>query len=87
MILFKRYQQRAGIFQDKVIRIPFNDDAANTRVLSGYTLLNLSVSTPIAQDWTLLARVDNVGDRQYELARTYVNPGRSFYAGVRWAPK
>ncbi len=63
------------------------DDAANTRVLSGYTLVNLSASTPIARDWTLLARVDNLSDRQYELARTFATAGRSFYAGVKWAPK
>lgn len=63
------------------------DDAANTRVLSGYSLLNLSASTPIAKDWTLLARVDNLADKQYELARTYATAGRSFYAGVKWAPK
>lgn len=31
MILFKRDQKRTGIFKDKVIRIPFNDDAANTQ--------------------------------------------------------
>jgi vitamin B12 transporter len=63
------------------------DDEANTRVLSGYSLLNLSASTPIAKDWTLLARVDNLADKQYELARTYATTGRSFYAGVKWAPK
>ena len=63
------------------------DDAGNTRVLSGYSLLNLSASTPIARDWTLLARVDNLSDRQYELARTYATAGRSFYVGVKWAPK
>jgi vitamin B12 transporter len=63
------------------------DDEANTRVLSGYSLLNLSASTPIAKDWTLLARVDNLADKQYELARTFATAGRSFYAGVKWAPK
>ncbi len=63
------------------------DDAGNTRVLSGYSLLNLSASTPLAKEWTLLARVDNLADKQYELARTYATAGRSFYAGVKWAPK
>jgi vitamin B12 transporter len=63
------------------------DDAGNTRVLSGYSLLNLSASTLLAKDWTLLARVDNLADKQYELARTYATAGRSFYAGVKWAPK
>jgi vitamin B12 transporter len=62
------------------------DDAANTRVLSGYSLLNLSASTPLVKDWTLLARVDNLADKQYELARTYATAGRSLYVGVKWAP-
>lgn len=63
------------------------NDAGNTQVLSGYTLLNLSASTPIAKDWTLLARVDNLSDRKYELASTYATAGRSYYVGVKWAPK
>jgi vitamin B12 transporter len=63
------------------------DDEGNTRVLSGYSLVNLSASTPITKEWTLLARVDNLADKQYELARTYATAGRSFYAGVKWAPK
>ncbi|MEC5212149.1 vitamin B12 transporter [Polaromonas sp. CG_9.5] len=63
------------------------DDAANTRVLSGYSLVNLSASTPISKDWTLLARIDNLADKKYEVARTYGTAGRTFYAGVKWAPK
>ena len=63
------------------------DDAANTKVLSGYSLLNLSASTPLMKDWTLLARVDNLADKQYELARTYATAGRSFYVGMKWAPQ
>lgn len=63
------------------------DDAANTRVLSGYSLLNLNASTPFAKEWTLLARVDNLADKQYELARTYATAGRSFYLGLKWTPQ
>lgn len=63
------------------------DDAANKQVLSGYSLLNLSASTSLTKDWTLLARVDNLADKQYELARTYATAGRSVYVGVKWAPK
>ncbi len=62
------------------------DDGANTRRLGGYTLLNLYASTRIARDFTLLARVDNLADKQYELARTYATPGRVFYLGVKWQP-
>ncbi|MCX7258496.1 MAG: TonB-dependent receptor [Polaromonas sp.] len=63
------------------------DDVANKNVLAGYSLFNLSASTPIAKDWTLLARVDNLADKQYELARTYATAGRTLYVGVKWAPK
>ena len=63
------------------------DDAGNTQRLAGYSLLNLSASTPVAKDWTLLARLDNVADTKYQLARTYATAGRSFYVGVKWAPR
>ncbi len=63
------------------------DNVDNKLVLAGYSLLNLSASTAIARDWTLLARVDNLTDAQYELARTYATAGRSFYVGVKWSPK
>ncbi|MDB5870492.1 MAG: TonB-dependent receptor, plug [Polaromonas sp.] len=59
----------------------------NKEVLSGYTLLNLSASAPLVKDWTLLARVDNLADKKYELARTYATAGRTFYVGVKWAPQ
>jgi vitamin B12 transporter len=62
------------------------DDAANTKVLGGYSLLNLSASTPLARDWTLMARVDNVTDKSYELAQTYATAGRTLYVGLKWAP-
>ena len=63
------------------------DDPANQTILPGYGLLNLSASTLLSKDWTFLARVDNLTDKQYELASTYATAGRSFYAGVKWAPQ
>lgn len=63
------------------------DDAANKNVLAGYSLFNLSASTPLTKDWMLLARLNNLTDKQYELARTYATSGRSLYVGVKWAPK
>lgn len=66
---------------------PRFDEAANTNTLGGYSLLNLRASTVIAKNWTLLARVDNLTDKQYELARTYATAGRTFYLGVTWSPK
>ena len=63
------------------------DDAANTKPLAAYTLLNLSASTEIARDWTLLARADNVTDKDYESVLGYATAGRTFYLGLSWAPR
>ncbi|WP_325341905.1 TonB-dependent receptor domain-containing protein [Xylophilus sp.] len=63
------------------------DNAANTNRLGGYGVLNLHASTAIARDFTLLARIDNVADKDYQLARTYATPGRVFYVGLKWQPQ
>ena len=63
------------------------ENATNTQVLGGYALVNLYASTRIARDFTLLARVDNLGDKDYQVARTYVTPGRTLYVGLKWAPQ
>jgi vitamin B12 transporter len=62
------------------------DDAANTAEMGGYTVINLSASTPIGRNLTLLARVDNLADKAYQTARTYATEGRSLYVGLKWAP-
>lgn len=63
------------------------DNAANTNVLGGYTLINLYASTRIARDYTLLARVDNLTDKDYQLARNYATAGRTLFVGLKWAPQ
>ncbi|MEZ5707513.1 MAG: TonB-dependent receptor [Burkholderiaceae bacterium] len=62
------------------------DDAANTRELDSYNLLNLTVSKALAKDWTLLGRVDNVTDADYQTASGYATAGRTLYVGLKWAP-
>ena len=56
-------------------------------MLGGYTLVNLYASTRVAQDYRLLARIDNVGDKDYQTARTYATGGRQLYIGLKWEPK
>ena len=63
------------------------DDVANTQVLGGYGVINLYANAAIARDWQLLARVDNVGDKKYQLAKGYATPGRTLYVNLRWAPR
>ncbi|ARU06800.1 TonB-dependent receptor [Comamonas serinivorans] len=62
------------------------DNAANTSRLGGFGVLNLYASTRLAPDWQLLLRVDNLADRQYQLARGYAQAGRTAYAELRWTP-
>jgi vitamin B12 transporter len=63
------------------------NDVANTQALSAYTLLNLTASTTIGRDWTLLARVDNATDKAYESVLGYATAGRTFYLGLTWSPR
>ena len=63
------------------------DDAANTRSLGGYALLNLSATTQLTRELGLVARIDNVGDKDYQLARTYATGGRRGYVGLKWTPQ
>lgn len=62
------------------------DNAANTTRLGGYTLVHLHASTALSPEWTLSARIDNVGDKDYELARGYATAGRTAYVGLKWTP-
>lgn len=62
------------------------DNAANTNRLGGYTLFNLYASKALVNDLSLTLRVDNLADKDYELARTYATAGRTFHVGLKWAP-
>src|SRR6266550_1909270 len=59
------------------------DDAENTRRLSGYASVNVTVEWPFAANWTVYVRGDNVFDRDYQLAADYSNGGARFFVGVR----
>lgn len=61
------------------------ENAANTQRLGGYGLVNLFASTTLMPGLTLEGRIDNIGDKDYELARTYATPGRYAQLTLRWA--
>jgi len=61
------------------------DDAANTRRMGGYALLNLSAEYALRAGWTAFARLTNAFDKHYELAADYNMPGAAIFAGVRYA--
>ena len=55
--------------------------------LPGYTLFNLRASWQMSADWRAVARLENIGDREYELARGYNTPGRAGHLELVWAPR
>lgn len=60
------------------------DNASNTARLGGYGLLNLYSTWQFTPDWSLLVRVNNVADKNYELARNYGTSGRTWFASLRY---
>jgi vitamin B12 transporter len=65
------------------------DDVANTqkRRLAGYGLLNLYVSADVAKNMTLLARWNNVFNKEYEQAKNYATQGSRVFVGLNYAFK
>ena len=61
------------------------DDAANTRRMGGYGVVNLSAEWNGDRGLTLFVRAENVLDRDYELAAGYSTGGAQVTAGLRWA--
>ncbi|KAA9169242.1 TonB-dependent receptor [Delftia sp. BR1] len=61
-------------------------DEANTFKLGGYGVANLYAQRQLTRQWTLLARVNNIADRDYAPTRGYANAGRTVFVSVRWTP-
>jgi vitamin B12 transporter len=55
--------------------------------LAGYVLANLTAQYRATPTLTLVARVENLFNQQYELADTYNTPDRGLYLTVRYAPR
>lgn len=63
------------------------DKEGGVDMLGGYTLVNLSASKPLGKDFTLTARIDNLLDRDYTLAKDYATAGRTFFVQLKWMPQ
>ncbi|MEQ1580849.1 MAG: TonB-dependent receptor [Steroidobacteraceae bacterium] len=55
--------------------------------LDPYALANVTARYQVTADWSVLARVENVFDKQYELASGYNTPDRGVFVALRFAPK
>ena len=55
--------------------------------MASYTTVDLQASYAFARDWNVQAKLNNVGDREYETAQGYNQPGRQFFVTLRYSPK
>jgi vitamin B12 transporter len=55
--------------------------------LPGYGLVALAAHWPVAADWFLEGRLENLFDKDYELIEGFNTPGRSLFVSVRYAPQ
>ncbi len=63
------------------------DNATNTVSLGGYTTLDVFASKKLRKDWSVEGRVINLGDKFYQTALGYNQPGRAAYVTLRYLPQ
>jgi vitamin B12 transporter len=63
------------------------DDAANTKRLGGYGIVNAYLDYAIEPNWSVLARFNNLFNKSYELVRDYGVPGANFFVALRYQPR
>jgi vitamin B12 transporter len=73
---------RAGI---EVLYSGRSNDYGNIQ-LGSYTLVNLRANYALSPELKLGARLENLGDKNYQLVYGYNTPGRSGYLTVSWEP-
>lgn len=62
-------------------------NAANTKQLPGYGLLNLYAERALGRDFSLAARVNNLSDKDFQPTEGYASAGRTVFVSLKWAPK
>ncbi|MDO9436576.1 TonB-dependent receptor domain-containing protein [Hydrogenophaga sp.] len=63
------------------------DDAANARRLPGFGTVDLHARYAVNKDWSVALRLNNAGDKFYETAYGYNQPGRAAFVTLNWAPQ
>ncbi|MBA4503720.1 TonB-dependent vitamin B12 receptor [Marinobacterium marinum] len=54
--------------------------------MSGYTVVDLRGSYALSRDWSLKAKVENLLDEDYQTARGYNQPDRTYWLSLHYAP-
>lgn len=81
-----------GGIEWKMVGTRYDDPHWQTRMnqvrMGSYALTNLFADYVLGKDWSLFARIDNLFDKQYDIARStsviYGTPGLSAFAGIRY---
>ena len=55
--------------------------------MHGYGLVNLTAGYAVSKDWSVNGRLNNVFDRQYELAQFYNTPRSNFFVWLAYQTK
>jgi vitamin B12 transporter len=63
------------------------DSPYSSTMLGGYSVWSFYASRKIDERWTARVRLENVFDKQYQLASGYNTPGRSLFATMQYSPK
>ena len=63
------------------------DSPYSSTMLGGYSVWSLYASRKIDERWTALVRLENVFDKQYQLAYGYNTPGRGLFATLQYSPQ
>jgi vitamin B12 transporter len=59
------------------------ENAANSRRLQGYVLVDLRASFPVTGNVEVYGRIENLLNEQYETTFRFGQIGRAGYAGIR----
>lgn len=62
------------------------DDLQNTRTMSGYVKVDLRAEYIFNQHWRIQGRIENLFDKDYETAAFFNQPGRNYFATLRYQP-
>ncbi|MEO6281077.1 TonB-dependent receptor domain-containing protein [Roseateles sp.] len=63
------------------------DNAANTRKLGGYALVNLNAQVAVSREVKLQLNLDNAFSRKYQTAYGYASAPMTVLASLRWTPR
>ncbi len=63
------------------------DSPYSSTMLGGYSVWSLYASRKIDERWTARVRLENVFDKQYQLAYGYNTPGRGLFATLQYSPQ